>query len=68
MKRNSLLKKFDDETVNLWEQIYRMKDLLESTDDFELSDLGNKFLDQIADAIEEGEIQVEDIRDRILLD
>tara|TARA_R100000773_G_C4154254_1_gene74906 strand:+ start:101 stop:307 length:207 start_codon:yes stop_codon:yes gene_type:complete len=68
MKRNSLLKKFDDETVNLWEQIYRMKDLLESTDDFELSDLGNKFLDQIADAIEEGEIKVEDIRDRILLD
>ena len=68
MKRNSLLKKFDEETVNLWEQIYRMKDLLESTDDFELSDLGNKFLDQIADAIEEGEIQVEDIRDRILLD
>ena len=68
MKRNSLLKKFDEETVNLWEQIYRMKDLLESTDDFELSDLGNKFLDQIADAIEEGEIKVEDIRDRILLD
>tara|TARA_R100000734_G_C3231060_1_gene39059 strand:+ start:188 stop:391 length:204 start_codon:yes stop_codon:yes gene_type:complete len=66
MKRNSLLKKFDEETVNLWEHIYRMKDLLESTDDFELSDLGNKFLDQIADAIEEGEIKVEDIRDRIL--
>jgi|TARA_R100000995_G_scaffold83709_1_gene60332 hypothetical protein len=68
MKRNSLLKKFDEETENLWEQLYRIKELLENTEDFELSDLANKFLDQIANAIEEDDITVEDIRERILLD
>tara|TARA_R100000664_G_scaffold6194_1_gene11172 strand:- start:3811 stop:4014 length:204 start_codon:yes stop_codon:yes gene_type:complete len=66
MKRNSLLKKFDKQTADLWEQLYKMKDLLESSDDFELSDLGNRFLDQIAEIIEEGDIKLEDIRDQII--
>jgi len=66
MKRNSLLKKFDAETENLWEQIYKIKDLLESTEDFELSELGGTFLDQIASAIEEDEVTIENIRDHIL--
>ena len=66
MKRNSLLKKFDAETENLWEQIYKIKELLESTEDFELSELGNNFLDQIASAIEDDEITVESIRDHIM--
>ncbi len=66
MKRNSLLKKFDAETENLWEQIYKIKDLLESTEDFELSELGGTFLDQIANAIEEDEVTIENIRDNIL--
>ena len=65
MKRNSLLKKFDAETENLWEQIYKIKDLLESTEDFELSELGGTFLDQIANAIEEDEVTIESIRDHI---
>ena len=66
MKRNSLLKKFDAETENLWEQIYKIKDLLESTEDFELSELGNTFLDQIAGAIEDDEVTVESIGDLIM--
>ncbi len=66
MKRNSLLKKFDAETENLWEQIYKIKDLLDSTEDFELSELGGTFLDQIANAIEEDEVTIENIRDHIL--
>lgn len=66
MKRNSLLKKFDAETENLWEQIYKIKDLLESTEDFELSELGNTFLDQIAGAIEEDDVTIESIRDHIM--
>jgi len=66
MKRNSLLKKFDAETENLWEQIYKIKDLLDSTEDFELSELGGTFLDQIASAIEEEEVSIESIRDHIM--
>ena len=66
MKRNSLLKKFDAEAENLWEQIYKIKDLLESTEDFELSELGGVFLEQIANALEEDEVTIESIRDHIL--
>jgi|TARA_R110001583_G_scaffold46172_7_gene145147 hypothetical protein len=65
MKRNSVLKKFDTEIENLWDNLYKIKDILESTDDYELSELGGKFLDQIADGLEDGDITVENIRDQI---
>ena len=55
MKRSSVLKKFDKEIENLWDVVYKIKDVLESTDDYELSELGGKFLDQIAEVMEEGE-------------
>ena len=65
MKRSSVLKKFDKEIENLWDVVYKIKDVLESTDDYELSELGGKFLDQIAEVIEDGDISLEDIRDQI---
>jgi len=65
MTRRALLKKFDKETENLWEQLYKIKDLLESAEDYELAELGGKFLDQIAEGIEDGEISLEDIRDQV---
>jgi len=65
MKRSSVLKKFDKEIENMWDTLYKIKDVLESTDDYELSELGGKFLDQIAEGLEEGDISIEDIRDQI---
>ena len=65
MKRSSVLKKFDKEIENMWDNLYNIKDVLESTDDYELSELGGKFLDQIAEVIEDGDISLEDIRDQI---
>jgi|TARA_R100000030_G_scaffold89018_1_gene73128 hypothetical protein len=65
MKRSSVLKKFDKEIENLWDVVYKIKDVLESTDDYELSELGGKFLDQIAEVMEEGDISLEEIRDQI---
>tara|TARA_B100001778_G_C18398564_1_gene543157 strand:+ start:578 stop:781 length:204 start_codon:yes stop_codon:yes gene_type:complete len=65
MKRSSVLKKFDKEIENMWDNLYKIKDVLESTDDYELSELGGKFLDQIAEVIEDGDISLEDIRDQI---
>ena len=65
MKRSSVLKKFDKEVENLWDNIYRIKELLEDTGDYELSELGNSFLDQISDGLEEGDITVENIREQI---
>ena len=65
MKRNSVLKQFDKEIENLWDNLYKIKELLEDTSDYELSELGGKFLDQIAEGLEEGDITVENIRDQI---
>lgn len=65
MKRSSVLKKFDKEIENLWDVVYKIKDVLESTDDYELSELGGKFLDQIAEVMEEGDISLQEIRDQI---
>jgi|TARA_R100001594_G_scaffold101323_1_gene135879 hypothetical protein len=65
MKRSSVLKKFDKEIENLWDVVYKIKDVLEGTDDYELSELGGKFLDQIAEGIEEGDVTIEDIREQI---
>jgi len=65
MKRNSILKKFDKEIENLFDTLYKIKDLLEDTGDYELSELGSSFLDQISDGLEEGDISVENIRDQI---
>ena len=65
MKRSSVLKKFDKEIENLWDVVYKIKDVLESTDDYELSELGGKFLDQIAEGIEDGDISLQEIRDQI---
>ena len=65
MKRSSVLKKFDKEIENMWDNLYKIKDVLESTDDYELSELGGKFLDQIAEGLEDGDITIENIRDQI---
>tara|TARA_R100000008_G_C3537859_1_gene143099 strand:- start:376 stop:603 length:228 start_codon:yes stop_codon:yes gene_type:complete len=65
MKRASVLKKFDKEIESLWDNLYRIKDILEGTDDYELSELGGRFLDQVADGLEEGDITIENIRDQI---
>jgi len=65
MKRNSVLKKFDKEIEDLYDKLYKIKELLEDTGDYELSELGNSFLDQIAEGLEDGDISIENIRDQI---
>jgi|TARA_B100000131_G_scaffold295985_1_gene313432 hypothetical protein len=65
MKRSSVLKKFDTEIENFWDVVYKIKDILESTDDYELSELGEKFFDQIEESVEEGDASIENIRDQI---
>jgi len=66
MKRSAILKKFDKEIESLWDNLYKIKELLEDTGDYELSELGNSFLNQISDGLEEGDVTVENIRDQIM--
>ncbi len=65
MKRSSVLKKFDKEIEDLYDKLYKIKELLEDTGDYELSELGNSFLNQISDGLQEGDVTVENIRDQI---
>jgi len=65
MKRRSVLKKFDKEIENLEDILYAIKEILESTDDYELSELGGSLVTQIADVLQEGDVSVEDIREQI---
>tara|TARA_R110000787_G_scaffold61784_2_gene139782 strand:- start:357 stop:551 length:195 start_codon:yes stop_codon:yes gene_type:complete len=62
MKRNSVLKKFDKEIENLFDTLYTIKDILESTDDYELSELGFGFVDQMSEELQNG---AESIREQI---
>ena len=66
MKRNSVLKKFDKEVENLFDTLYKIKDLLEETNDYELSELGSGLLDQVTEGLQEGDITVENIREQII--
>jgi len=65
MKRSSVLKKFDKEIEDLYDKLYKIKELLEDTGDYELSELGSSFLDQIAEGLEDGDVSIENIRDQI---
>jgi hypothetical protein len=65
MKRTAVLKKFDKEVESLWDVLYNIKDLLENTDDYELAELAGKFLDQISEGFESGDVTIEEIRDQI---
>tara|TARA_R110000824_G_scaffold103055_4_gene245061 strand:+ start:918 stop:1121 length:204 start_codon:yes stop_codon:yes gene_type:complete len=65
MKRSSVLKKFDKEIENLFDTLYTIKDLLEETGDYELSELGGGLLDQVAEGLQEGDITLDNIREQI---
>tara|TARA_R110002110_G_scaffold269309_1_gene485007 strand:- start:66 stop:260 length:195 start_codon:yes stop_codon:yes gene_type:complete len=62
MKKSSVLKKFDKEIENLFDTLYKIKDLLEDTGDYELSELGFGFVDQASEDLQTG---AECIREQI---
>tara|TARA_R100000315_G_scaffold22777_1_gene8459 strand:+ start:480 stop:683 length:204 start_codon:yes stop_codon:yes gene_type:complete len=66
MSRNSILKKFDKDLESFWDALYKMKDTLDSTEDYELSELAEKLIDQISESLEEGDVTTDIIREQIL--
>tara|TARA_R110002020_G_scaffold52231_2_gene147038 strand:+ start:1140 stop:1343 length:204 start_codon:yes stop_codon:yes gene_type:complete len=65
MKLNSVLKKFDAEIEKLYDIIDNIKDVVEATDDYELSETVNAFYDQITECVEDGDVNIQTIRDQI---
>tara|TARA_R100000479_G_scaffold162842_1_gene101110 strand:- start:199 stop:441 length:243 start_codon:yes stop_codon:yes gene_type:complete len=65
MKQSSILKKFDAEVEELYNALDKLTEVLDGTEDYELSELGNELSQQISDSLEEGEVNIELIRDKI---
>jgi len=65
MKQNSILKKFEAGVEEVYDALDKLTEILHSTEDYELSELGNELSQQISDNLEEGEINLELIRDKI---
>ena len=62
MTRSSLLKKFDTKVQSLYDCLYDVKELLDSTEDYELESAADKFVEDIEEVLSEGEASVEVIK------
>jgi len=62
MTRSSLLKKFDTKVQSLYDCLYDVKELLDSTEDYELESAADKFVEDIEEVLSDGEASVEVIK------
>jgi hypothetical protein len=62
MTRSSLLKKFDTKVQTLYDSLYDVKELLDSTEDYELESIADKFVEGVEEVLGEGEASVEVIK------
>jgi len=62
MTKSSLLKKFDTKVQALYDCLYDVKELLDSTEDYELESAADKFVEDIEDLLSDGEASVEVIK------
>ena len=62
MTRSSLLKKFDTKVQTLYDSLYDVKDLLDSTEDYELESVADRFVEAIEYILRDGEASIEVIK------
>ena len=62
MTRSSLLKKFDTKVQTLYDSLYDVKELLDSTEDYELESAADQFVEDIEEVLSAGEASVEAIK------
>ena len=62
MTRSSLLKKFDAKVQALYDCLYDVKELLDSTEDYELESAADKFVEGIEEVLSDGEASTEIIK------
>ena len=62
MTRSSLLKKFDTKVQSLYDCLYDVKELLDSTEDYELESAADKFVEDIEEVLSDGEASIEAIK------
>ena len=62
MTRSSLLKKFDTKVQALYDCLYDVKELLDSTEDYELESAADQFVEDIEEVLSDGESSIEVIK------
>ena len=62
MTRSSLLKKFDTKVQTLYDSLYDVKELLDSTEDYELESVADQFVEAIEYILRDGEASIEVIK------
>ena len=62
MTRSSLLKKFDTKVQTLYDSLYDVKELLDSTEDYELESAADQFVEDIEEVLSDGEASIEIIK------
>tara|TARA_R110002020_G_scaffold321815_1_gene537670 strand:+ start:884 stop:1099 length:216 start_codon:yes stop_codon:yes gene_type:complete len=62
MTRASLLKKFDIKVQALYDCLYDVKELLDSTEDYELETAADQFVEDIEEVLSDGEASIEVIK------
>ena len=62
MTRSLLLKKFDTKVQSLYDCLYDIKELLDSTEDYELESAADKFVEDIEEVLSDGEASAEVIK------
>jgi len=65
MTRSSLLKKFDIKVQNLYDCLYEIKELLDSTEDYDLESLANNLVEAVDDTLTDGSCSIEHIKSTI---
>ena len=65
MTRASLLKKFDTKVQSLYDCLYDVKELLDSTEDYELESAADQFVEDIEEVLSDGEASIEVIKEAI---
>ena len=62
MTRSLLLKKFDTKAQALYDCLYDVKELLDSTEDYELEKAADQFVEDIEEVLSDGEASIEIIK------
>jgi len=65
MTRSSLLKKFDTKVQALYDSLYDVKELLDSTEDYDLESLADSFVEAVHDTLTDGSCSIECIKSAI---
>ena len=62
MTRASLLKKFDTKVQALYDCLYDIKELLDSTEDYELESLADNFVEELESILSDGTYNIQVIK------